>query len=277
MRTYIFISILLLAITFCFILSNGKTEMTLTYFPIDDEEQFSLASSALTLTTETNTIEWTSESTSERKLYLRQDISLLFNNGSLFGILNKWAQHVNRITQSEQFTVTPHTLLETISFHHGEHHKQGQITSIQQMSQDKLYILNNGAMRTPQSTKEQQDILALDNEVSEQLTKHWEQLINYYNIEAHNYIQIPLTEIIDLANYFPNNFSNKTTTRIIGQLWEGLYKNYLIEAFETESNDMMPLILLANDFSHLQVLYTINAENRQLYQQIDATDSTLIK
>lgn len=275
MKRYFLLVVILLSITIYFITINLKAEMTLTYFPIDDEQQFTIARSSLTPIDDTHTIEWVSESNSEAKLYLRQDISLLFNNGILFGVFNKWAQHIDNLKQSKQLQVTPNTMLETISFHHGEHHQDGQITSIQQMSSDTLYIFKRGAIRAPHSASDQKKITSLERKINKSLTTHWNELMDYYHIERNKYVQIPLSEIENLRNYFPPTFSDETTNRITGQLWEGLYKNYVLQAIEMKSKDLMPLILLANDHSHLQVLYTMNGEKMKLIQQMGTAANSL--
>lgn len=269
MKKYFLLSFMLLVITFYFIITNQKAEKTLTYFPIDYEQKFTLAMSSLTPINQTDTIKWISESSSEKKLYLRQDISLLFNNGNLYGVLNKWAQHVDKIKQSEHLNVSPNTMLQAISLHHGEHHENGKITSIQEMSTDTLYILKNKSIRIPSSTSEQQIVTSLHEKVNEELTKHWNKLINHFQINSQNYVHIPLDKLENLHDYLPHTVSTETKDRIIGQLWEGLYKNYVLQAIETKSNDLMPLVLLANDYSHLFVLYTMNGEKMQLIQQLN--------
>lgn len=269
MKKHLLTATILLSIAIYFIMLNPKAEMTLTYFPIDEEQQFSSTKSSLTPIEQMKTIEWLSESYSDDILYLRQDISLLFTNGHLIGVLNKWAQHVNHIRQNKQLNVKPDTMLTTISFHHGERHHNDQITSIQQMTSDTLYVFKQKAIHTPNTTDEQKKITSLEEKVNKKLTTHGNELMDFYKIERNLYTQIPLTKLQNVRDYFPTSISDESINRIVGQLWEGLYKNYVLPAIEMKATDIMPIILLANDYSHLQVLYTLNGEKMQLIQQIN--------
>src|SRR5699024_712001 len=256
-KRYLFLCIMLIIVTVFFVMTNIIAEMTITYFPIDYDRTFTSAESSLTPTNEQYTIDWASHSTSEDSLYLRQDVSLLFRNGALVGVLNKWLQNTTTIEQKQPVTIRPNAVVQTISFHHGERHDNETITSIQAMSTDELYMLKNNSFKTPKTYGQTQAVTELDQQIKHQLHMYWEELMNHFNINEEEYSSIPLTEIVNFDQYLSDTVSEKASDRIIGQLWEGLYKNYILAAVEANSNDFMPIILLANDQTHLFILYKI--------------------
>lgn len=270
-KTY-FIAASLVIISVFLVFANWRTEMAIIFFPIDYESKFSYVSTQLVALDDLTTVDWTSTSESESKNYLRQDVSLLFVNGKLAGIQNKWMQNESLIEQTKRTEINTNALLQAISFHHGEIHEQDMVKSIQAMSTDYLYIINQDAFHTPKTAKEKRESEKLENQIERKLTKNWEHLLRSFNIDEDQYLLYPFIDIPQLALDLSELTSQKESDRIIGQLWEGLYKNYILQAIELTSNDYMPLILLAKDRSHLYVLYEMNEEKQQLIQQISLDD-----
>ena len=79
-----------------YIFQSNQAKETIIFFPIDPTLYFEHASTQLLSTSsskETYSIQWSVASTLNEPAYLRQDISLLYKNGQLESVLNKWKQH----------------------------------------------------------------------------------------------------------------------------------------------------------------------------------------
>lgn len=100
------------------------------------------------------------------------------------------------------------------------------------------------------------------------LKQSWAELIFYFSINEDSYDQIPL---IDLAQFQVTPLPGLTESdskRVIAQLWEGLYKNYLLRMTEQQlSGGFMPLIMLDKSLDHLLVLYTDHQGNHERLMQ----------
>lgn len=271
-KRYLLLSFILLITTIYFVVENSKTEKTITYFPIHDEQAFTTAVSKLNPLQDSFNIEWVSTSESEEKQYLRQDVSLLFTNGALTGVLNKWKRNTAQIEQKKDVIIKPAAVVETVSFHHGEIHHHDSITSIQHMSQDELFILDNRSFKESETTTEKKQVDNLMHYTNKRLQKHWNNLIAYFNVNINDYSEIPFNKLIQFEQDLTKDFTKEISEQIIGQLWEGLYKNYILQAVEANSNDLMPLILFANDHTHLLVIYKIKNEKHQLIQRVNVVD-----
>lgn len=277
MRTTFIVSLglIIFMLFIWFFVSFTKTERTITYFPIDETKEFSKASTILSFDDETKVLYWKTNSETEDNFYLRQDVSLLFINGRLKGILNAWRQRETTIEQEESLTVDAASFVQSLTFHHGEWHENDTITSIQQMTKDEGYILDNYLIKKP--TKKKEIAHQINETIDEQLHLYWQQLIDFYNLDEQQYKLISFMQLDQFESYLGPDISAVTAARITGQLWEGLYKNYILEAISENSNDYMPVILLANDLSHLYVLFQLQGENKQLRQQIQLENKNVVK
>ena len=258
MKKDILLIVILIVTTIYMVIMNGKVEKAITYFPLNEENNFKEAATALNVSAANSTIHWQVNSLSSEAAYLRQDIALLYLNGHLKGVLNKWEEDAKSIRQSETITTNEETAyFQAISFHHGEFHDKSVITSIQQMSRDELYLDRND-----HQTKQV---------INSRLQAYWDKLINEYNLDQQDFSPYPFIELQELSDDLRLAFSSDISEAFIGQLWEGLYKNYILEAAHANANDMMPLILLAKDYSHLIILYTIDGRSNKLIQRLQTT------
>lgn len=268
MKKHIFFAGIIIILSVYLLITHLQTIMTITYFPIDYNRMFNYTTTSLTALDDNVTVDWTSRSESDAQNYLRHDVSLLFKNGKLNGVQNKWLQNQTVIEQYKRFTVKSNSLLQAITFHHGELHENDTIYSIQHMSEDSLYIIKHQSFRTPENDKEKTLVNKLNKQIDQNVHSRWDELITFFNVKRENYLLFPLIEITKLNDYLMEQYSHKESDKIIGQLWEGLYKNYILQAVELKSNDYMPIILLAKDHSHLLVLYEMDDEANQLIQRI---------
>src|SRR5690625_7176887 len=82
---------------------------------------------------------WTSHSKSERPLYLRQDVALLYEDGLFKGVQSKWIVDDATILLEKDVPVHQQRLYQSISYHYGEIHQLNKkINSIGKMSYSKL-------------------------------------------------------------------------------------------------------------------------------------------
>jgi hypothetical protein len=268
-----------------FSLSNQpNVQESITFFPIDPNVKFKVINTSLNLN-HGSTVLWKIESTLDRKAYLRQDAGFLYANGKLMGELHGWKQNTQSLLQEKQIKTENNTHYEAITFHHAElHENAGQIFSSQAMSLAQLYVIISSnqapfSFRFPK-TKEQSDWKQkLDEQTQRMLNFSWNKGLRHFSINLSEYKKYPLNLFDSQAKIGFPGFTKGETDRIEGNLWEGLYKNYLLGIKKADGTTVspigstMPLILLANDKTHLLVLTeTANGEPILLRQMIEGID-----
>lgn len=250
-----------------------NTITTMKFFPFDENVTIDTARTNITMN---DNINWEVYSSSSDPAYLRQDVSLLYENGLFKGMLNKWRQDVSELNQQLSFTRTDNAKLEAISFHHAEIHQNDEnITSAQKMSNDSLYVVKDEevyrAFKDPDNAKDKQSKDKMDQMIKHSLQNFWNKFIQAYHIQKEDYYFIPLTDLYRYESENFPNFNREETDEILGKLWEGIYKNYIVllhdEQYRTSAH-YIPLILLAKDKSHLYVIFELNDEREKLIQQI---------
>ncbi|EIJ78862.1 hypothetical protein PB1_14929 [Bacillus methanolicus PB1] len=287
MRKHIFLFITIFVITVSIILLNRPQQVkeSITFFPIDPKVVFLNASTKLDLLDEKKqdrySVAWKIESTLEREAYLRQDIGFLFANGRLKGKMGKWKQNTAYLFQEQIINDNDSSHLEAVSFHHAEiHYDNEQIFSAQTMSADNLYVIHSSlsplhSFRTPGTNEETEWKTTIDKITNQDLDSSWTNAIEHFMIKRDQYITIPLTKLIEYNNRPLPGFTKHETERILGNLWEGLYKNYFLGIKKRDGTvvepegSIVPLILLAKNKSHLlTVTETGDGEPIMLRQQI---------
>src|SRR5699024_2955140 len=202
MHKYLVISFFIISLLFVFFLFKSKlVTTTMQYFPIDEEAMFEDAKTEISVVDQGPKIEWTTHSVSSEDSYLRQDVSLLYENGKFKGVQNKWEQNQRQLSLTQPFEQRHSSLLQSISFHHGEIHRTNdQINSIQQMTSAQLYFIHDNQtiyfFDFPSNSFEKKWAKKLDEITDQQLQFHWNNLINHLGIEEENYDSIPLTALV---------------------------------------------------------------------------------
>lgn len=281
MKNWVFITIALLSIALFGIVYFVKMNdaPAITYFPIDEETSFTYANSNLELSTpkgsDSYEIDWTSNSRSDKEMYLRQDASLLFDKGRLRGVRSKWVQDTESIYLEDSLLSEDSSYFQVISFHHGEiHYPNDEIKSIHQMSNDHLYVIDSPAtsleaFKSPENNDQKEWKNLLDRTTKQQLLHHWHQLFTHFDISHESYLAVPLTNLYRYNNESLPSMTQEQTNKIIGQLWEGVYKNYIIPAASTENNKLesyVPIVLFDKENDHLLVLFELNGKKERLIQ-----------
>ncbi|GAA0443337.1 hypothetical protein GCM10008983_20680 [Lentibacillus halophilus] len=280
------LTVLLITLSLCTIvfmyLWPSNSAPAITYFKEDPRANFRQADTTLQLasqkTKDSYDIMWKSQSESKDDLYLRQDATLLFHNGILRGVKTKWKEQTNTIAMKESITGEDSNYYQAISYHHGEiHHPNEAITSIQEMTDDQLYVIDSPNTETHSfkhaATDYERDWAhLLEHTTEQQLSYSWNQLMDHYGIDKNSYKTVGLTELEQFNQEPLPSFTQQQTNQIIGQLWEGIYKNYVIPFITTESRSetwtsFVPVILFDKQKTHLIVLFEINGEKKKLIQQ----------
>ncbi|MCT2537559.1 hypothetical protein NC661_01235 [Aquibacillus koreensis] len=262
------LSAIIICSLFVAILIFEKDEISvIKFFPIDASTTFSSYGTELRLKSETDQdeydINWKAYSTLEDEIYLRQDVSLMYTDGKLKGILSKWKENEKDIVLNSPIHGEDSSHYETITFHHGEiHYPDDKIKSIHAMSYDELYVIDSPhsaleSFEQPTNNSQKEWKKTLDHATSQQLRYHWKQLIHYFEINKDQYVFVPLTDLYRYENENIPTLSQEQTQQVIGQLWEGLYKNYILSITDNKQpvHSFIPLILFDKKGEHLLVLY----------------------
>src|SRR5699024_8704825 len=215
-------------------------------------------------------------SETENPLYFRQHIYQVYEHGKVTAAVSKCAEHKTNTETQKTFTQNDHQHYQTISCHHVESHEgKKDIKSIQTMSSDERYIVAHDdefiTFKQPKNDKMQQWKEKLDHLTNERVTAHWEELFNYYDIQQNDYYLIPITKLYAYNEQPLPSFTMNESQKIIGQLWEGLYKNYLLPITQMEEDHKahyIPIVLLRKDKTHLLVLFELNGKKQKLKQKI---------
>ena len=274
-RYYKFIMIIIsLFVIFTLYQMYNKTATTMKYFPIDMNSSIVDSETKLSFDAEQKKINWIVSSTGSQPVYLRQDLSLLYENGVFKGLQNKWNTDKKTLEQEESVPYTKDARLQSISFHHGELHND-EITSIQAMTDASLYIIEEenrlNAFQQPQSPFEKEGSKKINEQTEGNLQEQLHSLLSYYNIDRDSYIVTPLTNLGKQSENKLLSSLEENNAKALGQFWEGLYSEYvtLLMSYPDEiPKHYVPFILIAKDESHVLVLYEIEQEKYKLIQQI---------
>ncbi|HAM80211.1 hypothetical protein [Ornithinibacillus bavariensis] len=273
-KTVVVFLILLTAIGIYFV-KDLNSLPTITYFPIDYGTSFTNATTHLQVNPNDSTknyiLEWDVSSTTEVPMYLRQDVSLLYANGELKGMRSKWRENTDTIEYTERLKDNQDARWDAITFHYGEIHLDNTINSVQKITADHLFVYRQNSIfkLTDSDIKSKQQKL-VELETKKKLLSHWQSLLTYFKIDIQNYESIPLTDLYTIQDKPFLNMDKENSDRVIGQLWEGLYKNYIIPNIESKDSlkSFVPLILFDKKGDHLLVVYEINGRKEKLIQKL---------
>jgi hypothetical protein len=258
---------------------------SIIFFPIDEKAAFKEAYTLLTFLEKKDIDEyllsWEVYSTLNQSAYLRQDISMLYKNGRLKETMSEWKENSYKMKQNKKVAGKGSRLYQAISLHYGEiHHDAGKITSTQCMSGDHLYVIyppdrTIESFKDPETIEQQRWKKKLDDVTAQKLSNSWEKLIKYFEIPAYKYYLIPLSQLKEYNDKPLFSMNMELTRRAIGNLWEGLYKNYFL-GIKLEDGlvispigSTMPLLLISKNYTHMIVLFeTADGKPIQLIQYI---------
>jgi hypothetical protein len=266
-------------------MDHQEAKESIIFFPIDEKAAFKEAYTTLTFQGKKDNdqylLSWDVFSLLNQAAYLRQDISLLYKNGKLTSTMSVWKQNSDKLAQNKEVAGKGSSLYHTISFHYGEIHRDpAKITSTQRMSGDHLYVVDShgrpiDSFKDPVTMEHKQWKKKIDDVTEQQLSNSWKKLIEYFDVPVEKYYSIPLSQLTEYNNKPLFSMSMESTQRTIGNLWEGLYKNYF-QGIKLEDGSVvnpigstMPLLLISKNYTHLIVLFeTADGKPIQLIQYI---------
>lgn len=255
-----------------------KSINSLTYFPNDPTLDFFKAQTHLSMErvqSSTNyKLNWTTISQTNIPVYLRQDVALLFQNGKLIQVSNKWKRKVTSLNLQQALLFQGISHFEAISVHYAESHlANGTIGSKEVMSFDHLFVRANGyenidAFKIPIDKAETDFQREITRSVQQEQHYIAEEAAKKYHLQLDNYDVIPLSHLeVYRQNTLPH-LDEKNSQRVISQLWEGLYQDYILgiridgQKMESPLGSSMPLILFPKKGK--QILVVIQSKSNQL-------------
>jgi len=275
------VSTFLLVLTYFFY--EPPVKESIIYFPLNERAEFLSAETTIGKPKEKGNSDFIipvkSTSRLSEKAYLRQDITLLFSNGIFVGKFGKWEKDTDFLEDEARFTLKGGQLLQAISFHYGELHQGKTITSAQKMSQDFLYIIPTPMGLTYFRDADSEDETGfqeiLDEKLDEAIKRNVQIAEEQFQLNLENYHIFPLSKLPDFETSPLPSLSKGKTREVIGQLWEGLYKNYFLTIKKGDGTttspigSTMPIILFSKSKDHLYVIFqTADGEGIRLIQKI---------
>lgn len=278
------ISLIILIAIFYIFQQKQIAKESITYFPIDPTVSFPKANTSLTFSKkrfDEYSILWQSNSSINKQAYLRQDMSLLYANGKLKSTMGEWKQNTLELSEEKTVVERESNLLQAITFHYAEiHDTNARIFSSQKISADNLYVVNSKfentplSFHTPNNLVEKDWATTMDKEALDYVDYSFRQGLKKFHISANQYdTKLLLTELPKYNDTPLPLFSKEQSAKIIGQLTEGLYKNYFLGIIKEDGTIVDPIgssvpVLLINE-NHLLVLFTTeDGEPIVLRQQI---------
>ncbi|MFP7477783.1 hypothetical protein [Terribacillus saccharophilus] len=254
-----------------YIIRMQQPQPVIQHFPLDSSAAFTDTATSMKKV-DFRRIHWRLTSTLDTEAYLRQDIGLLYENGKLVGVMNKWLHPASRLIQEKTHILRPNKQLDAVSFHFAELHKD-HITSTFKMTGVRSYTSDTYELFSfPKNEKEMQSRQIAKTETSRTLQQVWTDAKRQLAIPDGQYTEIPLNSLptADLST-IPGLTEDKKSQEIISRLWEGLYRNYILPigpAVEKGTvSTYIPLLLFDKSGKHLRVLYQDETgQHRELLQ-----------
>ncbi|WP_085523363.1 hypothetical protein [Tuberibacillus sp. Marseille-P3662] len=263
---------------------SNEIRHSITYFPEDPHFSFKKTLSSLNVQNlkqrEDYNIIWNVQSESRVPAYLRQDVSLLFEDGKLTDISNKWEQTTQTLVQEKTLSFNDSGHFEALTLHYAEIHpsSDAKITSKDVMTYDHLYVMASpysqlSAFQIPVTPEQQEWYHVLSRAVHQERQYIIEQAQKKYGLRLSNYHIFPLTYLHVYQSHSLPGLDQKTTHRVISQLWEGIYKNYVL-GIQNEGQtpvsaigSSMPLIFYSKDQSVILTVFRSKSGKIHLLKQ----------
>ena len=265
--------------------TNAKVQSTLQFFPFNEKAKFSEANTSLTLkepdkTKDKYEVTLSVNSILDQSAYLRQDMSLLFQNGRLIDLLRGWKK--DETTMNQTLTVEGHesSLFEAVTIHYGEIHEDDSPTSTFKTTDASLYVISSrfGPIKSFQApeTEEQKDwAFTLRSVATSRLTKVLDRYIDKTQIDLSHYTVLPITELAAKKQALLSEYSDREQLAIIEKLWESLYSIYVTGIKKQDGtivdpiDSTIPLILREKQSNRLILLIQDKTGNlHEFYQQL---------
>lgn len=263
-RLVVFVFIFLFSFIVWFFYEEPSNNSTIQFFPINQKIVFTDLGSDLQIYQKNSKFVVTADTWSKtsEKVYLRQNVILLFENGYLVNLDFPWKQNTDWLITKIEFDLNKDALLTLLSFHHAEIHDDDIITSKQAITSDKKYVFYNKnsweIFKEPQSEEQRLQKMKLDAAYKKQRELLLEQAIRELNINKSNYEIFDL-DVFSLSSKPSKYISEEQMERVIGGIWEGLYRSYILEYYNklNQYSPPMPWILVDRNKTHLLVVFQL--------------------
>lgn len=276
-RILILILLLLFSFSLWYFYNIPDEKTTIQFFPIDERVTYTELGSDLQIYQMNNNYTLVAESWSKtsEKVYLRQDVSLLFRNGFLIKKNYPWKEDTDWLVNRMEDNLRAESIYTLLTFHHAEIHQNELITSKQNITSDKLYVVTAQndleAFKKPQNEKQQRWMKVIDNVYDEQRNILLENGIKELNINRENYEIYNLDEFSTQIKKSPI-ISDEQFIIILGNMWEGLYRTYVLGFSEDELryfSPPMPWVLVDKNGTHILIIYQLaNGNYEKLIMEI---------
>jgi len=220
-------------------------------------------------------IQGESWSKTSKKVYLRQDVNLLFQNGFLIAMTYPWEKQTDWMVNQIQKPLKSDAVYTLLSYHHAEIHENDQISSSQAVTSDRLYVKyfqdNWDAFHQPQNARQKQMMESMDQMNQDKRKALLDQAMKELNINQINY------EIYDLDTFSLQEKASKVISEeqwpiVLGGVWEGLYRSYFVRITKDQLSYFsppMPWILIDRNGTHLLIVYQqYNGQYSKLIMEI---------
>ncbi|CAH0346994.1 hypothetical protein [Bacillus sp. CECT 9360] len=278
---YGLLAVLILVSALIYFLYVKPVRETIIFFPIDPSLSFDSAST--TITAERNNhkyaVDWKEQSALNTDAFLRQDISLLYKNGKLAGILKDWKQNRRNLEQNESITEKESALFQGITFHYAEVHlPESDIVSAQTLTDDELYVILSPfsefqSFRRPITVDQKEWQHVMDQTTNSVLKESLNQAIASFQIDTGRYRIASLIDLQSKQQELLSGFTDSKQKEIIGKLWEGLYRNYVLDIKKSDGsaisplNSTIPYLLVSSDNKELLVVFTASDGSSAILRQ----------
>ncbi|MGG3941369.1 hypothetical protein ABEV54_08005 [Peribacillus psychrosaccharolyticus] len=268
-KRVVYMAIIMAVIISFLLYTYQPAKETINFFPIDPSLSFQSASTHLTASESGKryNLALRVESSLKEPVFLRQDIALLYKNGKLIKVLRDWKQNTAYLSQEDRQKQSESGIFQNVSFHFAEAHPNNKYTSVQTMTDAHLYIIHSKtdpfqSFANPISNDQGEWKTALDRNL-EAVTQHaLTNGLNAFKLDEKRYTVLPLTSLPSEHKTFFASFPPARQQEIIGRLWEGLYKNYILGIKKEDGtvvepqNSTIPLLLLDSNHRELFILLT---------------------
>ncbi|SER68569.1 hypothetical protein [Salipaludibacillus aurantiacus] len=259
------------------------------FFPEDEQVFFREAKTELDLLSKKDddeyTLKWSFASETNKPAFLRKDMSILFDNGIFAGARKQSLKDQLFIEEAGTFEGEDSGRYNAITFHHAElHYPEDIYKSKHTWSKDQLYVIDSPltplySFKEADTEEDAQSKKILDSIIDQQMGYVLEGLLEEFQISAEDYYLFTLLDLPDYLNTPLPGLTEKETFAVLGRLWEGLYRYYILgintfteESYSPEGNSI-PHILLHKEGTHLLILYeTKDGSRQQLLQMIPKED-----
>lgn len=293
----------ILPVLFFMLIGTGHESVPgVKYFPLHPEYIFETADSYLSIKKEKGesyVIRLDTISQTNHPAYLRQDISLLFQDGVLIAQNHDWKQQADTLIHRLEHPSRYNHLFEAVTYHHAEFHDTGgeesDITIQQAMSSDYLYVAASKFGGThhfhhPQTERQIRWKEVMDRGTQNHLYFEWRQAMKEFGIVHDDYFMIPLTKLPEYGDKedLPA-IPGDRQAEVIGNLWEGLYREYILgqhgggypssppssSPADAALGSSIPLILIDKKGEHVRVIFRGgDGKYHQLYQRVSSSTAT---